>query len=324
VIVVGYKGLDIINEELNELEHFIEKNINSPQLLISSAVKDLASAGGKRIRPALTILIGKALGQKKQKLIPIAASMEIIHMATLVHDDIVDDAGVRRGRPTVQSRYGKDVAVFTGDYLFSKAFLVISQYADKESLKWFAYAIKRICEGEIEQYENRYSLNLSLLKYMRRIRRKTGVLLALSCMAGMPGRRLNIKLMRGLSSYGMNLGLAFQINDDILDYVGEESTVGKPVGSDIRQGVYTLPLIYAAGHSKRKDELVGILKKEAYSEEDISTVINIVRESGGIEYSKRLAERYVSKGLESIGFLKDNMYKKALTDLIVDLNKRNY
>lgn len=321
---MGYKGLEIIDDELNKLQNFIEVNTVSPQPLVSSAVSELVSAGGKRIRPALTILAGKAYGNTDNKLIPIAASMEIIHMATLVHDDIIDDASVRRTKPTVQSRYGKDVAVFTGDYLFSKSFLIVSQYADMERLKDFADAVKRICEGEIEQFQNRYSMDVSLHKYLRRIMRKTGFLFALSCIVGLPGKNFNRKIMKRLWIYGMSLGLAFQINDDILDYVGTEASVGKPVGNDIRQGVYTLPLIYALKDSSYRDNLARLLEKREYSDSDINIMVEIVKLSGGIEFSRKLAERYVAKGLESIGYLKNSPYKEALKELIVNLNKRAY
>lgn len=321
---MDYRGLDVIKNELDRMEAFIEENVLSSQALISSAVSDLVRAGGKRIRPAIAILSGKAVGQRINKLIPIAASMEIIHMATLVHDDIVDDSELRRGMPTVQSRYGKDVAVFTGDYLFSKAFMVISQYADRSSLKGFAHAVKRICEGEIEQYQSRYSLDVSLLKYLRRIKRKTGMLMALSCVAGAAGKNVNQKLIRKLGAYGMYLGMAFQITDDILDFTGDQKKVGKPVGNDVRQGVYTLPLIYALEHSNNKEELHNILKKCKYDNDDIARIVEIVRQSGGIEYSKSLADRFVIKGKRCLDGLKDSVYKEALSNLITDLNQRQH
>lgn len=321
---MGYMELDAISDELDELEDFIVKNIGSPQALVSKAVDDLVRAGGKRIRPALTILTGRALGRTSEKLIPIAASMEIIHMATLVHDDIVDDSSLRRGIPTAQSKYGKDVAVFTGDFLFSKAFFVISQYASRENLRGFAVAIKRICEGEIEQYEQRYSLHTSLLKYLRRIRRKTGVLIALSCVAGAANSRTDKRMIRNLASYGMYFGLAFQITDDILDFIGNEGTIGKPVGNDILHGIYTLPLIYAMEHSDSKEELARLLLKRNYEKRDIMDIISIVKDSGGIEFSRNLASRYVSKGLKNIEKLKESPYKKALKELIVNVNKREY
>lgn len=324
MLKLGFAGLDVIKDELEELERFIAENIISPQPLVSSAVCGLLSAGGKRVRPALTILVGKAIGCSDGILIPIAASMEIIHMATLVHDDIVDDASTRRGKTTVQSRYGKDVAVFTGDYLFSKAFLIVSQYADKYRLKGFSDAVKRICEGEIEQYENRFSLDISLLKYIRRIRKKTGVLLSLSCMVGAVNKKLKGKLIKSLGSYGMHLGMAFQITDDILDYTGEEKTVGKPVGNDIRQGIYTLPLIYCLKYSKYGNEMAELLNRSEYSEGDIGNIIEMVKLTGGIEFSRKLALRYVKKGLDDIELLKDTPYKKALKEFIMGLNEREY
>lgn len=318
-----YTGLDVIKDELNQLESFIIENVRSPQVLISSAVDDLIQAGGKRIRPALTILCGRAVGHKINRLIPIAASMEIIHMATLVHDDIIDDSALRRGQPTVQSKYGKDVAVFTGDFLFSEAFKIISKYADSQSLKGFAHAVKRICEGEIEQYESRYSTDVSLLKYLRRIKRKTGMLMALSCMSGAAAKKADSKLVRSMGAYGMYLGLAFQITDDVLDFTGDMKVVGKPVGNDTRQGVFTLPLIYAMSHSKDRDKLYRLLGDDL-GEKDLNTVVNIVRDAGGIEYSRALAKRYVYKGIKHIEPLKDSVYKRALKELIISLNERDY
>lgn len=318
-----YTGLDVIKDDLNQLESFIIENVRSPQVLISSAVDDLIQAGGKRIRPALTILCGRAVGHKINRLIPIAASMEIIHMATLVHDDIIDDSALRRGQPTVQSKYGKDVAVFTGDFLFSEAFKIISKYADSQSLKGFAHAVKRICEGEIEQYESRHSTDVSLLKYLRRIKRKTGMLMALSCMSGAAAKKADSKLVRSMGSYGMYLGLAFQITDDVLDFTGDMKVVGKPVGNDTRQGVFTLPLIYAMSHSKDRDKLYRLLGDDL-GEKDLNTVVNIVRDAGGIEYSRALAKRYVYKGIKHIEPLKDSIYKRALKELIISLNERDY
>lgn len=321
---MDYKGLDIIKAELDILDDFIIRSIGSPQPLIASTVRELASAGGKRIRPALTILVGKALGHQNKNLIPIAASMEIIHMSTLVHDDIVDDAQIRRGIPTVQSKYGKDIAVFTGDYLFSKAFLIIAQYADKNRLSGFAHAVKRICEGEIEQYENRFSLDVSLLKYLRRIRRKTGILLALSCAAGIGTSKVDRKIARSLVRYGIYLGLAFQITDDILDYTGDSMLIGKPVGNDVGQGIYTLPLIYAINHYEDKDELIRNLKTDSYGRVNIGKIMSIVNSCGGIDFSQKLVERYIRKGIESIEPLKDSRYKDALKDLIKSISNRQY
>lgn len=316
-------GFEIVKDELYNLEKFMMKNIVSPQKMISSAVEDLLNAGGKRIRPALTILVGKALGNSMEKLIPIASSMEIIHMATLVHDDVVDDANLRRGRPTVQSKFGKDVAVFTGDYLLSKAFSVIANYASKEKLVTFADVMRRICEGEIEQYESRRSLEVSLHKYLRRIGRKTGALIALSCVAGVTDKRINPKVTRNLFNYGMHFGLAFQITDDILDFTGNQDTVGKPVWSDIREGVYTLPLIYALRSSDYSEELNLILKEDYLSDDNMNKVIDIVLSSGGINFSQSMVDRYVDKGLKEISILKKSPYRDTLENLIINLKNRD-
>ncbi|KPU44054.1 heptaprenyl diphosphate synthase component 2 [Oxobacter pfennigii] len=322
---MSYKELDVIKDELCELEKFIVRSTSTPQQLISTAVNELIISGGKRIRPALTLLTGRALGNKVDKLIPIAACMEIIHMATLVHDDIVDDSVLRRGKSTIQSKYGKDIAVFAGDFLFSQAFMAIAQYADKSNLNNFAKAIKRICEGEIEQYESRYSLNISLLKYMRRIKRKTGVLLALSCVAGIANKIINYKAMKNMYAYGMNFGMAFQITDDILDYVGVEDTVGKPVGNDIKNGIYTLPLIYALNYSDRKEFLREKLNENLIDDNDtVNEIVEIVRQSGGVEYSINLVDRYIKKGLENIEVLKESKYKDSLRAIILSLKKREY
>ncbi|MCK4257757.1 MAG: polyprenyl synthetase family protein [Halanaerobiales bacterium] len=216
---------------LEEFESYLNNSLKARQPLISKAVVELIKAGGKRLRPAL-VFASAYYGKTTVDVLSVAASIEIMHMATLVHDDIIDEAKLHRGVQTIQLKYGKDIAVFTGDYLFAQSFLLLSGEANTEMLQRVAKGVKLICEGEVDQYQNRYNLDVSLLKYFRRIRRKTAILFQVSCFFGAYQGKLKKKQQYILSKYGKYLGMAFQITDDILDVSSSEEIAGKPVGND--------------------------------------------------------------------------------------------
>jgi len=318
-----------LREELKEVERCIESTLKSRQKLLTQTIQELNAAGGKRLRPALVLLSGKFGRTGSDKLIPLAAIIEILHMATLVHDDIIDDAPLRRGKPTLQSRWGKDVAVFTGDYLFSKAFFLLTENVSFDYLQKVAMAIRKICEGEIDQYQSRYDLDVTLKKYLKRIAYKTAVLFALSCQIGAQESGCSEKETRALRHFGMNLGMAFQIVDDILDVQGYEKVVGKPVGSDFINGIYTLPLLYALQKEQTGQELREILVRankagHVFSKEDVSRVLELIHVSGGVEYSQRIVKRYHDKALNDIRCLPDIPARSMMIELVKQLAGREY
>lgn len=300
-----------IRTELDQFEEYFLSSLTARQPLIKEAIGDLAKAGGKRIRPAL-VLATAQFGKTGQKdILSVAAAVEIMHMATLVHDDIIDESNLRRGIPTTQAKYGKDIAVFTGDYLFAQAFILLAEEQDTEYLRRIAKSIKYICEGEIDQYENRYNLNVSLLKYFRRIRRKTAILFQASCFSGGFKAKLTKKQQYVLSKYGKYLGMIFQITDDILDVASTEEMTGKPVGNDFCQGVYTLPVIFALQDEKVGPELRAALAEDVVDKEK---VLSLVRSTDAIERTKGVVEMYAAKArhelrklppIKAVNFMED-------------------
>ncbi|AZR72605.1 hypothetical protein BBF96_03905 [Anoxybacter fermentans] len=311
----------ILKKQLEEFELYLLKILEVRQPLIREAIQELVKAGGKRIRPALVLVSGQFGRISHEELFPIAAAIEIIHMATLVHDDIIDEARVRRGVVTTQAKYGKDIAVFTGDYLFAKSFLLLSGKVDQEFLRRIARSVKYICEGEIDQYQNRYNLNVSYLKYFRRIRRKTAILFQASCFSGGFKAKLKKKYQIVLAKYGHYLGMIFQITDDILDVTSNQEVTGKPVGNDFSQGVYTLPLIFALEDKEVGPELGKALKEEVI---DKDRIIKMIHSTDALEKTKRVIEFYTEKARAEIEKLPSSKPARFLEDLLYYIVSRNY
>lgn len=320
-LTVSY--VDVIGDELKRVDEYIKASLLSKQKVLEVALKELLEAGGKRLRPALVLLSGKFGRYDDKKLIPLAAAVEILHMATLVHDDIIDDSKMRRGRPTIQSRWGKDIAVFTGDFLFAKTFLLLAHSTTVENMQGLSKVVKAICEGEIAQYQSRYDKYVTVRQYLKRIGRKTALLFALSCYVGAHESKCPKNVERCLREFGFNFGMAFQITDDLLDFTGDAAKTGKPVGSDFVQGVYTLPLIYAI-NSSYGSEVIKILDKESYGPEDVERMIELVHASGGIEYGKKLAKSYLNRASAFIEDLAPIPAKAALKNLVDGLTERSY
>lgn len=302
-----------LRTDLDRFEVFFLQNLKARQPLIQETIEDLAKAGGKRIRPALVLASGQFGRIPVEELLPVAAAVEIMHMATLVHDDIIDESNLRRGIPTVQAKYGKDVAVFTGDYLFTQAFMMLAGEQNTEYLRRIAQAIRYICEGEIDQFENRYNLNVSMLKYFRRIRRKTAILFQASCFSGAYKAKLNQKHQYILSKYGKYLGMIFQITDDILDVVSTEAETGKPVGNDFAQGVYTLPVIFALQDETMGPELRGLLSEEIV---DKARVIQLIQSTEAVEKTRQIVGMYAEKARAEIHKLPQIKAVKFMEDLL--------
>ncbi|HHY32573.1 MAG TPA: polyprenyl synthetase family protein [Firmicutes bacterium] len=347
-LVSGWSSHPLLAESLKKVEAYLEEQLSTGHSLISDAVMSLLRAGGKRVRPALVLASGMFGEADLSKLVPVASAIEIVHMATLIHDDIIDGADTRRGVKTVHARYGPDVAVFTGDYLFTRAFRILSEYASHEMLSSVARAVQEVCEGEIEQYESRRNVAVSFGQYLRRIRQKTAMLFALSCYAGALVAEAPRSTADALRRFGLHLGVAFQIADDILDFSQDSATTGKPAGHDIACGVYTLPVIYALESAKWSNELRNLLNgldvngaspgssgcenepcgsrngnaagdsaRDAAWDAARERVIAIVRESGALRRASRTAERCAARAKRCLASLPDGAGKDILTDILV-------
>jgi heptaprenyl diphosphate synthase len=300
----------IMKNDLEEVIKLMKKNIKCKEKLVENAILELINSGGKLLRPAFLIIAARFGDFKKEEIYPLAAVLEMLHMATLVHDDIVDNSKLRRGTETVQAKYGKDYAVYIGDFLFCRCFKILSEHSTLKGINVDSNVMSRICMGEIDQFSAKYNKQVSVRKYLKRISAKTGELFSLSFYSGAMGSGCNDKLCRKLSNIGHNIGMAFQVIDDILDFTGDETTVGKSVSNDIKQGIYTLPLIYVL--EKKNPRLSAILDKDSLEEKDFREIADIVKEFGGIDKARALAERYTNRAFNLINTLPEGENKNIL------------
>ncbi|HZJ83719.1 MAG TPA: polyprenyl synthetase family protein [Clostridia bacterium] len=319
-----WKGNPRILDDLKETEKYIHKALKTRQPTLSKAIEELLEAGGKRLRPALVLLSGGFGDYDKDRLMPLAAGIEILHMATLVHDDIIDDADIRRGEPTVQAKWGKDMAVFTGDFLLTRAFSLITQNVEFDNMHKLSNVMKAICEGEIDQYGSRYDLNTSVKAYLKRIGRKTALLFSLSCRVGADESRCSPKVVWNLWHFGKNLGMAFQIVDDLLDFSGDVQMVGKPLLVDFASGVFTLPIIYTANIPEYRIKFQKIIDKGEFTYEELAKIKGWTDESGGTEYANRLAQRYIYRAMKNLEQLPATGPRDSLRNLTEELQERQY
>jgi geranylgeranyl pyrophosphate synthase len=234
-----------VAKDLVTVEGELRKEIERDPPEVSTPMGDLFEAGGKRIRPALVLLSAMCGRYELDRLMPAAMAVELTHAATLIHDDVIDRSPTRRGRPTVAARLGDEPAIVVGDFYFAKAYESAARTGVAEVVDILARAVMTICAGEVRQQSIRYRFSTDEAEYMRRIEAKTATLLAACCEIGALLGGLDVERRDALRAYGRSLGLAFQISDDVLDYVGTEGEMGKPIGHDIVEGFATLPLMLA-------------------------------------------------------------------------------
>lgn len=310
-------------EELNEVEDGLEESIDMEIPLLYETSSHLLKAGGKRIRPLFVLVSGQFGTDHHEELITIAITLELIHMATLVHDDVIDDAATRRGRETVKAKWDNKIAVYTGDYLFSKALMRIVEIRNPKVHQILARAIYEMSIGEIEQLHDFYRVEVGLRHYLRRIKRKTALLISISSALGGLVSGVSERTVHLLKRFGYYVGMAFQITDDILDFIGTEAELGKPAGSDIRQGNITLPTIYSLKKSPAREELTRWIETKDL-EERMADILTLVREGGGIEYSRTLAARYLRKAREVLKLLPPLPARDGLAAIADFIEKRKY
>ncbi len=312
----------VVKNDLEEVIKIMKKNIKCREKFVEDAILDLINSGGKLLRPAFLIIAARFGEFNEEEVYPLAAVLEMLHMATLVHDDIVDDSKLRRGIETIQSKYGKDYAVYIGDFLFCRCFKILSENSTLKNINIDSNSMSRICLGEIEQFASKYNTKVSVRKYLKRISAKTAELFALSFYSGAVESKCDSRLCKKLSNIGHNIGMAFQIIDDILDYTGNEVVVGKTIGNDIKQGIYTLPIIYAL--EKKNPDLSSILNKDYFEENDLKAISDIVKELKGIEKSRALAEKYTNRAFNLINTLPDGESRNILLKTTKKLLVRFY
>jgi octaprenyl-diphosphate synthase len=302
----------IIEDEIDEVEKRIRESLCHSPLAITNLVEDIINTGGKRLRPALVVLSAKACGYQGKADLNLATAIELIHTATLIHDDVIDNATLRRGRISVNSKWGKHISILVGDYLYSKAISLLLIDRDIDIHEIVALAINKTCEGEIIQSMRNGQDNISEDEYLEIIEQKTASLISAACHCG--AYLGNNKQENRLQSYGQNLGIGFQIIDDMLDITGDESRLGKLVCNDLREGRLTLPVIFFLrnAHVDEKSHFEEILKSGRFDANNIKWIIDILRSYHAFEYARGVAGRYIDMAKEEINSLPDSEFKKAL------------
>jgi heptaprenyl diphosphate synthase len=312
-----------MRKDLVEIERELAAAIKTDQVVLYDASYQLFKAGGKRIRPVFVLLAGNFGNFNFAKLKTVAASLELVHMATLVHDDIIDNADRRRGKLTVKAEWDNRVAMSTGDYLLAKFLLLITELEDPRLHKLVSRALVQIVEGEIDQIRDLNKWDISFREYLRRIKRKTALLIALSTQLGALVSDADPEVVSNLHKYGYYTGMAFQIIDDVLDFTGTTEELGKPAGSDLRQGNITFPALYAYSYSPSSEQLKALIAS-GVTDQNIGEIIQLVKDSGGIEEAQILAEKYLRKAERALGKLPAIKERDTLFEVSQFIADRTY
>ena len=302
-----------IRDDLDKVKDSLKSisQIDFPWL--SEQLNYVVKETGKGIRPALTLLSGKPYNYDLTYLLPMAVSVELMHTATLVHDDAIDKAIVRRGQPTINRIWGEDIAVLMGDYLFAKAGEFVSDTQTPRVIKLFSQTLATISSGEITQFLGAFKLEPSRENYFHRIYGKTAALFSLATESGAILSQAPEESVAILKEYGDNLGTAFQIVDDILDFTSTEEAMGKPVGSDLTQGTLTLPAMLLMERYPEDNPVKRLF--ETGDRKNVALAIEMVRNSSIIDECYRVASEYCDKASRNLGLLPDNSSRQALSDL---------
>lgn len=293
-----------IHDELAAVETAIERALATRDRLVGEVSTHLLRAGGKRIRPALVLLSGKFPGYTLERLLPVAVAVELIHMATLVHDDVVDGAELRRGAPTVNSHWNSRVSVLAGDYLFAKAFSMLAETGENQVVRTMADVVFEMSRGELVQMASYFDTAQTEADYTQRICQKTAYLIAECCRLGALMAGASGKEMQAMYDYGLGVGLSFQIADDLLDFMGSSSEVGKPVCGDLKSGILTVPVIHALANSPRADELRTLVQQQHIGDAEVKTVKAILEESQSFTYARQKAAAHLSRALDSLSHVR--------------------
>lgn len=318
----------LISKQLQQVNDQILETIQTPYVELQTALDKMANNGGKYLRPSLLILSAQIVSGKKNvssQIIKLASSIEILHMATLIHDDIIDDSDKRRGLASIQAQFGKDTAVYTGDLLFTNFFdLLLSAISEHDYLVENAQTMHKIINGELGQMADRFNSEQTFDNYLLNVKGKTAALFCLAAKEGSHFAGGNQQMTQVLGSFAENLGIAFQMIDDILDY-SDGKRLNKPILEDVATGVYSLPLLLAFEDPATKVKLVPLLaKKYQMTKDDLKKVQKLVIKSGALEKSKDLARQYSNQALDQLASLPACPANKLLEKMTKRLINRTF
>jgi octaprenyl-diphosphate synthase len=316
--VLGLKDIvRLVDDDLARVEAVFAEQVLSDVPLVSEIGRYIQEGGGKRVRPALLLLASRLCGYGGERAVTLASTVEFIHTASLLHDDIIDEATVRRGRRSVNSRWGNDITVLLGDFLYTKSMAMALSQDNLKILRLLSDVTLRLIEGEILEIERNAKIEVTAEEHLDIIRRKTADLFAACTRIGAilgdvpPGRE------EALASYGLNLGLCFQMVDDLLDFTAEEKTLGKPVANDLREGKITLPMIYLLrrGGEDAAEKVRTVLEDRAFSRVTREDLVRMARECGALDEARDLAEGYAAAARRDLLAFEASEYREALEAL---------
>ncbi|MBB6218036.1 heptaprenyl diphosphate synthase [Anaerosolibacter carboniphilus] len=310
------KKFDFYNiQGLDQVEEVLYNTVSANGGQTQKICFDLIGAGGKRLRPLLVLNTAQCFGTLNEKVIKTAAAFELIHMASLVHDDIIDESNIRRNKPSLNAEKGNLTSVLVGDYLFAKAFEILAANQLIPSMNLVVEAITEMCDGEIVQADNRFNFNQSVEDYYERIYKKTGALIAACCQAGAIAGGATDKEIDALKIYGTHIGYAFQIIDDILDFTGDPVILGKPVGSDLKEGNITLPVLKLMMQEEYKRGLERIFEKYGFTEDAYKEILRLLQDSYALEEAHKDAVNSVRIAKEALKNIKDSNSRYNLSEI---------
>jgi len=305
------------------IEAELEKALFGADGTLLEMCSHTAKAGGKRIRPLLVLYSGLVFSGLSDELVKASVASELIHMASLVHDDIIDHSDLRRNKPSLNYLWGNHLSVLGGDYLFARAFGTLSGNRLLKSLDLMIEAIESMCRGEILQAQNKFKSDMDLSSYYSQIAGKTAVFFQCCCQSGASISCMDQNQLHALGEYGLNLGLAFQMVDDILDFLGDVKKMGKPAGEDLRQGVITLPVILLLSDDKYSSTVSELIRTQRFEAHEIEMVNGMLTESGAIDRSFKIANTHIDKARIALDVLPRSEYTDFLCKL-PDLLQANF
>ncbi len=320
------KMFDLIKDDLAQLEVALQEAVSAPEKIITEIGAHLVASGGKRLRPAIYFLAARCGDNfDLKKTMPLGVALEMMHMASLVHDDVIDSADTRRGSVTANAKWGNQISILAGDYLFAKAFALVAEnsYSKRVDVQ-LAHLICDLSAGELIQNKEIYKASCDVEEYFQRIAKKTANFIAIACQLGGDVARLPESYIQALYDFGYNVGMAFQLTDDLLDLTSDTATLGKPAGNDIRQGIVTLPAIRALEISPDREELHAIVTNPNMTDEMVARALEIVRASGGIEFTKAKTEEFLQAAVDVLPEKMPENIKEAYKMVVAFVGGRKF
>ena len=302
----------IVAEDFAALNQTVVAQLHSEVPLIESIGHYIIEAGGKRMRPVLVLLCSQNLGYEGKDHIQLATVIEFLHTATLLHDDVVDMSEMRRGRPTANTRWDNPSSVLVGDFIYSRAFELLVNIGDMQIMDVMASTTNKISEGEVLQLVNQHNPQATEADYLQVIHNKTAILFAAACKSAAILAGANSTICENLHEFGLQVGIAFQLVDDVLDYSGSSETMGKNIGDDLAEGKPTLPLIYAMKNSSDSDKTLIENAIKTGGKDQLDAIITTVVHSGALDYTREKARKAIEKALKCLDCLPDNEFKTGL------------